>query len=316
MASVAVLGLLALIAAGVAVKQAHFTPAVTEALEAAQAAGAGAGAAGLLASLPAGLEPMSAPERFDAATLSDKIDGRAELYLAAGCAGLRAQRVRLADDRETWFEVFMYDMKGARNAFSVFSAQRREGMTSLAFVRYGYRTANSICLVQGGNYIEIVASRPGAGVMKHVEALARLLAPTAAAGGEADLGEAGLFPPEGMVPASVQLITANAFSFGRLDNIFAARYRDGGTPLTLYLSKRASAREAANLSAAYRRFLVELDGKEASAPAGTWLVDLDGSFEGGFTAGRLLGGVHQAGSEAVARRQLARLRAALEGKAP
>jgi hypothetical protein len=45
-------------------------------------------------------------------------------------------------------------------------------------------------------------------------------------------------------------------------------------------------------------------------------MEMDGSYEGGFATGRLLGGVHQAGSLAVAARELARLRGAVEGKVP
>ncbi|MEK7474426.1 MAG: DUF6599 family protein [Candidatus Coatesbacteria bacterium] len=308
-----VIAVLGVVAAGVLWKQSRFDP--PDPGLGGDVTAPRSGGNGLFASLPGGLEPMSAPERFSPATLSDKIDGRAELYLSAGFAGLRAQRIRAAADHETWYEVFVYDMHTARNAFSVFSTQRREGVKGLPFATQGYRTGNSLCFVNGANYVEIVASRTGEKAMAGAESLGRLLAGAPGTGG-GDLGEAGLFPAEGLIPASVSLTTANAFSFSRFDNVFSARYRDGGETLTLFLSRRASPREAAGLSDAYREFLVELDAKEAEAPAGMWLVELDGSFEGGFSTGRLLGGVHQAASLAVAARRLARLRAAVEGKAP
>ena len=76
--------------------------------------------------LPPGLEPLTAPERFDAATLSDKINGKAELYLSAGFSSLVSQRFRDANESDLWIEAFVYDMKSGKNAFAVFSAQRRE----------------------------------------------------------------------------------------------------------------------------------------------------------------------------------------------
>jgi hypothetical protein len=46
----------------------------------------------LLFSLPEGLDPLSPPELFDAESLSDKIDGKAELYLSADFVMLQTQR--------------------------------------------------------------------------------------------------------------------------------------------------------------------------------------------------------------------------------
>lgn len=311
-----VVSLLVVVAGGVAVRQAFFSPAVAEALKAATGAAATAGSRGgadLIPRLPAALEPMSAPESFDRATLSDKINGRAELYLPAGFVGLRAQRLRMRDDRETWLEVFIYDMGGARNAFSVFSTQRREGAPALGFVEHGYRTGNAVCFVSGRYYVEVVASGTGERVTEIMEALGRALVPAGKREGEGDLGESALFPKEGQVAGSVQLIAKNAFSFGRFDDVFAAKYRDAGVTVTLFLSRRASAGEAADLAEAYRKFLLELDGKEAPAPDGTWLVDMGGSFEGAFSSDRMLAGIHQVEDPAAARKWLEKLRAAVAG---
>jgi hypothetical protein len=330
--SFAVIGGLVLTAAGVLLRQSSFNPAVTETLKAAgMDATAESSAAGPFAvSLPQGLIAMSEPESFDRETLSDKIDGRAELYLSAGFVKLDTLRVRLADDRETWFEIFVYDMGGQRNAFSVFSTQRREGALALKFVRNGYRTGNGACFVGGRSYFEIIASRTGDKALAAVEALGRMLtADGKIAGSDDDMTESGLFPEKGRIPGSIQLITANAFSFGRFDNIFAARYRSGGDTATLFISRRSSAREASELADAYHGFLVDLDGREESAGAkqslasasfadgaGAWLVNMDGSFEGAFASGRLLAGVHQASSAAIARDSLELLRNALKGQAP
>ena len=44
--------------------------------------------------LPPGLKPLAALEMFNAGNLSDKINGKAELYLSAGFTGLVSQRNR------------------------------------------------------------------------------------------------------------------------------------------------------------------------------------------------------------------------------
>ena len=59
---------------------------------------------------PGRLLPMSAVETFDRDNLSDKIDGKAELYLAAGVSGMKCQRLVDRRDAAAWFEVFVYDM--------------------------------------------------------------------------------------------------------------------------------------------------------------------------------------------------------------
>ena len=81
--------------------------------------------------LPQGLVPLTAGEIFEARNLSDKINGKAELYLSAGFARLVSQRFKDKRASDLWLEVFVYDMANGHNAFSVFSAQRREDGVSL-----------------------------------------------------------------------------------------------------------------------------------------------------------------------------------------
>ena len=81
---------------------------------------------GLSIPLHTGIEAMSPAESFTPDTLSNKINGKAELYLSAGFIQLQTQRFRPADDPEQWFEVFIYDMGKPANAFAVYSTQRRK----------------------------------------------------------------------------------------------------------------------------------------------------------------------------------------------
>ena len=67
--------------------------------------------------LPPGIIPLSPSEAFDAQTLSDKINGKAELYLSAGFVSLRSQRFKDKNGLDFWVEVYVYDMDKGQNAF-------------------------------------------------------------------------------------------------------------------------------------------------------------------------------------------------------
>ena len=93
-----ILAVLGMIGTGVYFAQFDFTPAVPDEpdgvpVEVAAAPAAEVGPSSFLADLrPEGLAVMGAAERFNPDTLSDKIDGRADLYLTSGFTNLQSQR--------------------------------------------------------------------------------------------------------------------------------------------------------------------------------------------------------------------------------
>ncbi len=52
--------------------------------------------------LPPGMVPLTLPESFNAQNLSDKINGKAELYLSAGFVGLNSQRFKDKNISNLW----------------------------------------------------------------------------------------------------------------------------------------------------------------------------------------------------------------------
>ena len=108
--------------------------------------------------IPEGLVPLCAGERYDAATLSDKIDGKADLYLSAGFQHLECRRYALASDKRLWMERFIYNMGDHSNAYSVYSAQRRSDVQPSNLTANAYLSANSLFLVHGPYYLEIIGS--------------------------------------------------------------------------------------------------------------------------------------------------------------
>ena len=319
-----VLAVLGVVLAGVWRQQSHFNPAVTVAATAATAAGKEPGAAtvpDIVAAWPAGLRAMSAAEAFTPATLSDKIDGKAELYLSANFVALTSQRVALTGAPAAWMEVFLFDMGKPASAFAVYSSQKRPGVAEAPVGDYGYVAGNQLCLVHGKYYIELVGADDQAALMKAADGLARHLVATLKVEEHANVArEQALFPPEGLIAGTVSLIASDVFGFDRLQNVFIGRYREGQDDSSLFIANRGTPAAAAQMAGEFRGFLLQdCGGKEATPPAGlpgAILVDLDGSFDGVLTVGPFLAGVHQAPNRAVAERMLQRLYRSIQTRQP
>jgi len=126
--SLAVLTILIIICAGVIIAQYSYNPAVLQKDALLPTAEKISRSAPLSSDksflpLPQGMVPLTTSEVFEAQNLSDKINGKAELYLSAGFARLVSQRFKDERMSDLWIEVFIYDMANGHNAFSVFSAQ-------------------------------------------------------------------------------------------------------------------------------------------------------------------------------------------------
>lgn len=262
---------------------------------------------------PEGIEPQAAAETFDPENLSEKIDGRAELYLAAGFASLRCQRFGRPGDAGSLFEVFIYDMGAHRRAFAVFAAQRRRGAARLALTEHGCATENALFFVHGPYYVEIISGASGdaarAAPLAYAQELVRAIAVP-----DERIGELALFPEDGLEPDSFGLLLSSAFGFDGLEDVFTARYGVEGERVTAFLSVRRSEAEAAEKAARYRDFLIENGGAGEGEPPGApgvSLVRTLGAYEAIFARGNFLGGVHGARTRGAAERVAADLQRAL-----
>jgi hypothetical protein len=319
------IGVLLLTGAGLLVVQSHFDPATwrdqpqeSKAVVPAATGKAAADPPGDEA--PAGLKALGPAENYDPESLSDKIDGKAEFYLAAGFRQLATRRFVLASDKGRWLERYVYDMGHSRGAFAVFSGQRRPSPEPLTLTADAYRSANGLFLTHGRFYLEIVASDLSAELLSQMEILARRFVDSHPKAPEAP-DERRFLPAENRLAHSTALIAAHAFGIERLDWIYTAQYRWNAAEATAFVSRRASAKEAEDLAEAFAAYFTEYGGEKIALP-GTHptlrAFDVLDSVEVVFTLDSYLAGVHEAGDReqalALADRLLRNLQEADRGQ--
>jgi hypothetical protein len=259
--------------------------------------------------LPQGLVPLTASEIFEPQNLSDKINGKAELYLSAGFARLVSQRFKDERASDLWIEVFVYDMTNGHNAFSVFSTQRREDGVPLDITLHSYRTSNALFLVHGSYYVEIIASEASGQMAQPMKLLAaRFIRNTRTK--TATINEMELFPQQDLVADSIALISSDAFGYAGLDKVYTAEYELDGAGLMAYFSRRQTVDDAGKLSTGYRNFLLNFGGQaiETQLPIkDAQLVEIMDTYEIIFFYGAYMAGVREAVTIAQAKKLAIRL---------
>ncbi len=279
--------------------------------------------ASLLPDAAPGVKPLTTAESFTPATLSDKIDGKAELYLAAGFAAMSCRSYQAGPAR---MEAYLYRMKSPDAAFAVFSGQRRPGSAQSSLAKNAYLTDNALFLTSGAHYLEVIADR--AGTKTALEGLAKTVLAALSASepvgdkksAAADIQPADLFPKAGLKADSLRLTVADAFGCQGLTNVYSAEYAVSGGTAAVFLSRRKNTAEAQAQAKLYQRFLTD-NGfavqNAPGAPAGATVFVLEGiGVELLFTRGPLLAGVHEAPNLDAALKLATALAAELDAALP
>jgi hypothetical protein len=254
--------------------------------------------------VPITMTSMNTLETFDANNLSDKIDGKAELYLSSGFVGLRCQRFALKEDAKAWMEVYVYDMGTLRQAFAVFSLQRREDGTPSDLTPFSYGTQNTLSFVHGRYYVETIASLASEILMATMLSFGKEFVNKIPVTKES-IRELVLFPQEYLDEKSLTLSISNVFGFEKMSNVFTARYLLDDEELTAFLTDKENLEKADTLFKAYRSFLTANGG--VSVPLKTELknavlIQIFDTFELIFTQGSYVAGVHEAETQKGAER--------------
>jgi hypothetical protein len=318
-----ILAVLGLILVGLLIQQSRFNPAVIVAMSAPELKGrplavSGAALAATAALIPelAGFTPLVPTQSFGPDNLSDKIDGKAELYLSAGFKEMSCRSFGLGGSGGAHVEVFLYDMGSPPNAYAVFSGQRRSGSPAIALTANAYATTNALFFTQGKFYVEIVADRAAETLQKSLEAYAAALLAKLPYQGEAT-DAAALFPKEGLARETVRLCAADTFGCEGLNNMLTGEYSLKAGKATAFVAERDTPEQAQAEARRYLDFLAANGYQKVQAPGAPGDIDvlgLDNSFEMVFVQGRILAGVHDATTLAAALELAAKLRAGLKGK--
>ncbi|MFC1737485.1 DUF6599 family protein [Planctomycetota bacterium] len=301
--SICLLAFLFLIAAGLFIKQ--FDTDMSRFGLGQVAAAKSETAFDLSSQAPVGFQTLSQTQNYNAENLYEKINGKAPLYTESGFWNLSTQRFINKTDQNLWMEVYLYDMANIKNAFSVFSVQRRaEADTASLFpLSFGYRTGNGLYFAHGQYYVEIVGSVESDELNKAVEEVARNMLSKLAVDGSHEIPELNLFPRDDIVAGSKKLYLRGAFGFEELTDTFAARYKIDGETITVFVSKRPDVKDAEELMAAYYDFLIENGAKDKEITSGFdngKIVDFYGFTEIVFSNGEFVAGVHEAEEQGAA----------------
>ena len=303
--SICLLGVLFLVAVGVLVKQANVDmsrfgtdPVAAGVLKAETLSGQDEPS--LAAFIPEGFKKLSETEFYNAENLYEKIDGKAPLYTDSGFQNLLTQRFASKQDESLWMELFIYDMANLRNAFSVYSRQKRADVEVLPGMQFAYRTSNGLYFVHGKYYVELVGSSESAELSVAMSEAADQIRNELAVDKEQQISELALFPQEGLTPGSNRFYLASAFGFKDLTEIFTAGYKLRGQIFTAFIGKRPDAEDGQKMAESYYRFLIE-NGAVAKPTANESLkrwqsrvVDFYGSTEIVFSVGPFIAGIHEA----------------------
>jgi hypothetical protein len=297
----AVILLLVIITGGIFFKQSRFNPSVlkpgaSQEELSTQPLSSFSFPQDLLEYAPQTLTPLSPAESFGAENLSDKINGKAELYLSAGFVRLVSQRFAIEDEPSAWMEAFIYDMGSQRGSYAVYSLQKRSDAKELELGNHAYGTENGLYFVHGHYYVEFVSSVAQGRMAELMFSFAKnFISKTPVESNE--LNELALFPEKDLNRESISLLPSDGFGFEKFDSIFTAQYRVGDTELTAFLSRRKNQAEAARLVEAYTSFLTSVGGTELKTNLnipGAKLVEIMDTFELFFSRGSILAGVHSA----------------------
>jgi hypothetical protein len=209
---------------------------------------------------PAGW-PRGAVETYGADALFEKINGKADSYLAYRFGSLSFASYANPAEADAWVDVYVYEMAEPLDAFGVHRAQRSGAEEVVPVGDEGVRAGDAVFFRRGRHYVEVLAS--GAPARAEALALAEALGRSLPAGPGAVATPAGL-PVEGLVALRFQ--RSGALGVDALTDAFVATYGDGTRILIATLAAADLAAAAAREAEENLRFLGQAATFVASGP--------------------------------------------------
>jgi len=254
----------------------------------------------LAALTPDGFKELSSPLVYTEGNLYEKINGKASLYLDAGFLKLFTQRFVSRTDENLWMELHLYDMATLKNAFCVYSVQKRADVETLSTMQFAYKTTNALYFVHGRYYVELLGSAESADLLQAMKNVADSITTGLKVDEEARIPELDLFPTQNLVSGSFKLSLKDTFGFADLTDTFTCRYELNGQSVTAFISTRSDPKNAQKIAGSYSDFLIENDAKPKSTAneilkkVAAKVFDFYDTTEIVFFLGPFVGGVHEA----------------------
>ena len=252
-------------------------------------------------------KPVGDAETYNTDNLYEKIDGKAPMYQEVGFEKLTTQRYEMAGNADLGLELYLFDMGNAKNAFCVYSRQKRADGVNLEELQFGYKAGNAIYFSQGRHYVEIIGFSESQQLVDAMTGLAKKLASQLPVNEKDKITELEFFPP-GTIAGSWKLQLKDAYGFDGLTDTYSALYKVDGKQVMIFLSKKANSSESATVAKSYYDFLITNGAKAVSADseilkaAKISLLDFYGSTEIVFSNGAFVGGVHEADDKQAAQK--------------
>ena len=265
---------------------------------------------------PAGWKTLGGVTQFNAATLFEKIDGRAEQYLDYKFVSLSCVSLMNEQDKSQFIDIYVFDMGKPAQAFGVFSVERSEGLPAVALGREGYRAEASYFFWKGRYYVQVLASNKGTKLAQVGLSVAGTLEKRLKDDGEPIWGLTAL-PETDRIPGTMQYFVTDAMSLDFMKDTYIAQYRKGGAKIMAFLSKQSSPDAAVKTLTSYEAYLKKFGkviGKQETDIYTSVTGDMGGTFDVVFRKGRLIGGVSMVESQSIAEKAALDLLAVLRDK--
>jgi hypothetical protein len=180
---------------------------------------------------------------FTPENLYEKINGRAEYYIAYDVIGMTFACFEKKTDSGSYINLSIYDMGTSINAFGVFSGERSSEGQRLELGREAYRSGADYYVWHGQYYIQIIASNTLKESEKVGLKLADELTDLLPDSGDSVWGLTVL-PKANRVPQSIQFFLVDAMGLDFMRNTYTAKYYKGETVLSVFLSREDSSESA------------------------------------------------------------------------
>jgi len=253
--------------------------------------------------LPAGVarfadvgdESLLAPTKIERYTdnLYEKINGREGQFRAYHVVELRFGQYQNALTKQV-FDVYIYDMGTAANAFGVYMLERSGASDELALGRDGYMSGTNVYFVKSKYYVNVLGPAGGEeSALAASKRIARAIADTIP-GRDKPFWVEFLLPADDRVPHGLSYRATSALGYDFLENMFFAAYKSGAVSYQLCLLKAGSPARAEELFDQYAEATAKYDtilGREPSDGGATLISEAMGIHAVMFHKGVFVGGL-------------------------